>query len=104
MIREYEDIIDELTIASDIITNSKLTIKHVDADSDYQAIEIYCNQYIKIELINLILKQIKSKYNDLISEIFTVLDGELYLIYLNPIDSIRGLKIGKLKKRMAYGI
>jgi len=106
MIKEHYNIIADI---SSILTNIlvgyepelKFTVKYMD--DIFHAIEICIINGALIKSDDKKLKEKIEKFNDIVTDIYTIEEQKLYLLYLKPIDDIRNIKINKLQNKISNG-
>ncbi len=108
MIKEHNDIITYIDgylkkLSSEPSKRIEFKISYIN--QDYYAIELhFSNSSIFYENdFNNLINSSKDKY-DIITDIYTIEQGRLYVIYLLPVEEVRNRKINRLQNKMEYGI
>ena len=100
IVKEHDDIMTDMNLfISKFGLNGKFTIKYIN--DEFQAIEVHLLGWsLGDGEHEHLLDYINNKFYHIIKEIYTIEEGYLYVIYLNPIEEIRANKINKLQKKI----
>jgi hypothetical protein len=104
MIKEHEDVMDGINLILTEIFKpyakyAKFTVKYLDVEFHAIEVRIHNEEYLNLDDCKKLEKEFK-KFNDIVTDIYTIEEGKLYTIFLKPIEDIRIDKISKLQNKI----
>ena len=104
MIKEHEDVMIHINLLlTDILESYKdgirFTVKYLNHETSHHVLEIFIlNDILPDKEHQKFLREIKK--SDIIIGIYTLEQGKLYTMLLEPIEEIRNKKINKLQNKI----